>query len=386
METITIAAPPHPVIHLEVNGNTRCKGGGTDEVIIQASAAGDISSRVEDSVIYLTAESDAVITLPADADLRVGTVQGNGQFKDLTGPLAIQIVGGNLNLHRVGSTTVEKIYGNLTAREVSGKLVLHAVYGNLTAQYVAGRVELRDQAKGNLILREVSGAYATGLGNATLTLTPANNDEYLVEVSGNLYCAIPAEASVEIEAWSGSCKFRVDFPERKEALKSQDLSLTRHGGDSRITLKAKGYVHLSTALPHTDKSDRLGPDMDENIGEISAEIYSLIEAQMENLEQQLNDSLSGLPDFSETPEFSEDITQIVEQARQYSTRAALQAQARAQAAAERAQEKLTRKLEKARRRAQRQANKSAAGTAVRGSWMPGQTHAPRHTGKRPGHR
>jgi hypothetical protein len=373
METITFSTASQPVIQLNVNGNSRCSGGDTDEIVIQASTADDVSYRMEGDIIYLTAESNAEITIPAAADLRVGTVQGNGQFKNLSGPLTIQKIGGNLDLYRVGPAVIEKIYGNLTAREISGELTLVAVYGNLSAQNVAGRVQLHDQAKGNLILRGVSGAYATALGSATLTLIPSDSDEYLIEVSGNIYCTIPAEASVEIEAWSGSRQIRVDFPERKEAVRSQDLTLSRHGGESRITVKAKGFVHLSTGIAHADKPDRTGPAFDENFGEISEEIHSLIDAQMHNLEQQLNASLSGLPDFSETPEFSEDINQIVEQARQYSTRAALQAQARAQAAAERAQEKLTRKLEKARRKAARQANKTTVRSAQHGAWERGQT-------------
>ena len=377
METITFPASPNPVILLNVNGNTQCKGGEKNEIVVQANTAEAVKLIEEDDVIHLTADHDAAITLPASADLRVGTVHGNGQFKDLSGRLTIQKIGGNLDLRRVGPSEIDKIYGNLTARDVSGELELNAIYGNLSAQRVAGRVQVHEQAKGNLVLREVSGGYATALGNATLTFRPSDSEEYLVEVSGNIHCNFPAEASVEIEASSGSHQIRVDFPERKEAERSQDLTLTRHGGRSRITLKAKGFIHLSTGMIAGERSGRLGPDFDENFGEISEEINSLIDEQMHALEQQLNESLSGMPDFSDTGEFSDDINQIVEQARQYSTRAALQAQARAQAAAQRAQEKLARKLEKARRKSERSASRGTARRTHPGDW--GRGRAPRRS-------
>jgi DUF4097 and DUF4098 domain-containing protein YvlB len=371
MESISLATSPNPVVHLNVNGNTHCKGWEKDEILVQANAAEAVNLVEEDGVVHLTSERDTVITLPASADLRVGTVHGNGQFKDLAGTLTIQKIGGNLDLRQTGPSVIDKIYGNLTARDISGDLELNAIYGNLSAQRVAGRVQVHEQAKGNLVLREVSGAYAMALGNATLNFRPSDSEEYLVEVSGNIHCTVPAEASVEIEASSGSHHIRIDFPERKDTERSQDLTLTRHGGDSRVTLKAKGFIHLATGMAAGDKSGHLPPDFGDNFGEISEEINSLINDQMQALEQQLNESLSSMPDFSESSEFSNDINQIVEQARQYSTRAALHAQTRAQAAAQRAQEKLARKLEKARRKSERSASRGGARRAPSGEWVRG---------------
>ncbi len=218
---------------------------------------------------------------------------------------------------------------------------------------------------------------ASALGNATLGLDPQPDLLYHVEASGNIHCSIPIDTGVELYLKSNSRQIQLNFPDQQEKINDYEYSLIRSGGEARLSLISKGYIHLTGMTSEPEFSPALGVDLEGGFADVTDEISGLIDLQMAALEKQLNERLSHIPELEENAELHNDIDEIVEQARQYSTNAAFKAQEKAQRAAQRAQAKLTRKLEKARRKSHQQSNRPSWRDQTRGQqWAPGRTSTP----------
>jgi hypothetical protein len=370
MKTTKFKTSSSPVIHIETNGNLHLLGHEEDILIYKGGPPEAVTEDETGQVYQIHSNSSCQIQVPTQATVIIATVNGNGQFKGLTRPITIEKIGGNLNLYQIGPISVQKIYGNLRAQDVQGDLEVHAVYGNITAHEISGNLQVHEKAKGNLIIREVGSLKAGALGNATLGIDPQPDLLYHVEASGNIHCSVPLDASVEVNLRSNSRRIHLSFPDQQEMINENEYAIIREGGEARLTLIAKGYIHLTSMTTDEQFSPELAVDIEGNFAEITEEISGLIDLQMAALEQQLNERLAHIPELEDNIELYNDIDEIVEQARQYSTSAALRAQEKAQKAAQRAQAKLNQKLEKARRKSERRRSRLTWSSQDRGGQWP----------------
>lgn len=362
METISYPAEAVSAIQLQIAGNLKVRG--WDEPVVEAkvSGKGNLSISEEAGQITLQAQSNTTLSVPAGADLDITAVEGNVKGADLSGALKITRVAGNLKLANVGPVAIEKVYGNANIRGAAGPLSLVSVYGNLKVSDIAGEVSAVENIKGNMVLTAVQGASAEALGNTTLSIYASEGETYDIKATGNIHCYLDPDSSAAISAHSSAGNIRLDLPEQNEHLRETDHSLALGAGQARVNLSARGYIHIALRDRQPEP-----PPQSEDLAEIqelenmSEEINHLIDKQMEALEEQINETLSHI-DEAESNELTSDIDEIVEQARQYSTLAALEAQASAEAAADQAQAKLIIKLEKAKQKA---AKKQASGSEGR---------------------
>jgi len=237
--------------------------------------------------------------------------------------------------------------------------------------------------EGNLSICDLDGdGSARAEGNINLNLDPGPGNSYHFISEGNLFCRIPADASVKVNllrASSLSIKIPdLDVSDRPRAPFSFELGEQ----DADLTLSAEGNLGIGI-LPSDwgmqDLDVEISEDLDSMADAITEQVTQQISAQMEMLEQQIETQLANFPKMVVTTGLSkEEADRINERARQASERAA----ARAQEKMRRAQERLERKLESARRRAELKARSAelAARDRRRRSesyeWSPPQAEPP----------
>lgn len=358
-QTLSLSGEEAPEIQIEVHGNLKVTGWDQSEVQATSPHPDSLQLTARDGAVSLLARSSCHLQVPADARLNVEVVHGNAVFEGTLGPLTIQKTGGNLSLHQVGACKIQKVYGNLNARQVQGDLRVHAVYGNMNVRAIQGEFQAQEAAKGNLVLSEAQSVRAAVLGNATLKVDPQPGQAYELDVSGNIHMRLAETARADVEVTSQARLIRLSLPDLDRSIQEPHYHFTLGDGGARVTLKAKGYVHIASQRARETTGQGEGGEADALVGDLTEDISHLIDVQMEALELELNERLSHLPEVAAIPELASDIDEIVDQARQYSTRAVMRAQTKAQAAARKAQEKLARKLEKARQRAARQEARAA---------------------------
>ncbi len=349
-----------PVVIIEsVQGDLRLKGHADLEVAAKASTVEDMRMETRDGQIVLNSQSELSVRVPRQATVRVQTVHGDATFKALDGLLEVDTVHGDLALRGVGLTHINQVHGELSAKNVGGDLVIHRVEGDAAARDIQGSFTVTDMIHGNLRLEDVDcDATAKVDGNLNLRLDPAAGQSYTFEASGNIFCRLHDEYSVEISVPKAK-KVSINLPEVKASASIQTpYALTLGEGDASLTLTAKGNVVIDSHAPDWDMEDfevEIGADLDHMADEIGVQMEQQIEAQMRMIEANINSQMTSLTSRLGAARLTqEQARRVEERARQASERASSQAQERMRRAQERMEQKLNaaqRKLEQKQRHA-----------------------------------
>ena len=340
---ITTSAAPR--ILLDVSGDLRLKGQDAFEVVAKSDNPDDLFLEAQDDQVTVRSTGDCNVRVPRAAEVQVRAVHGETVIKALDGALTIDTVDGNLELRNVGLTTIGTLNGDLAARNVEDSLIIDSARGDVTVRGIQGDFTVQGEISGNLNLSDVAGnATASANGNIMLRLDPAPGHDYKFSCQGNLFCRLPADASVEINVPRAS-QVMVDLPGIHASAPVQTpYALTMAEGDAHITLTAGGNVVLDTHAPDWDMDEfdiDVGGEVNGMADVVSEQITRQVESQVRMIEDQLNVQLSSLSmRLSAAKLTAEQARRIEERAREASERAAARAQERIRHAQERMEQKL----------------------------------------------
>lgn len=353
MEKKSIPASSRQKVVLLIDGELTLKGSDELEVVVKSLSESDVSLQQQGEEIWVRCQNNCTVRVPYESDVRIERVSGNATLKSIEGSLLIQRVDGNLTLRSVGTVSLETVSGNLAAKNITGDLRVGEVEGNASISDVQGNFVVEKGVEGSLSISDLDGdGSARAEGNLTLNLDPGPGNSYNFTAEGNLFCRVPADASVKISiprADSLSIKIPdLELPDRLKAPYSFHLG----DQEAELTLSTEGNLGIGVLPADWGMQDlevEIGEDLDSMANAITEQVTQQISAQMEMLEQQIETQLANLPKMVGTIGLSaEESERINQRARQASEQAA----ARAQEKMRRAQERLQRKLESARRRAE----------------------------------
>jgi hypothetical protein len=338
------SASPHVV--LNISGDLRLKGQDAFEVVAKSEDPEALAMEVNGDQVVIRCTSGCTVRVPRAAVVEVQAVHGDATIKALDDGLSIVTVDGDLELRNVGTTQIGKIAGDLAAKNVDGNLILDNAMGEAILRSIQGDFTTTGQIYGNLTLKDVGGsAKATSKGNIMLHLDPAPGHVYEFDCSGNLFCRLPSDASVEISV-PKAAQVMVSLPGIHASAPVQaPYALTLGEGDAQLTLTAKGNLVLDTHAPDWDMED-FDIDVDSEVNgmadAVSQQISQQVDSQVRMIEDQLNAQLSSLSMRLGAANLSEEqARRIEERAREASLRATERAQERVRRAQERMEQKLS---------------------------------------------
>jgi hypothetical protein len=270
---------------------------------------------------------------------------------------------GNLTMRDIGAASIEKIHGELSARDIKRELHLGTADGNVTVRQIEGPFVVGDTVRGNLSLSEAKGSsHGSASGNISLKLAPATGQSFAFAARGNLVCRLPRDSNVKVKASTrGRLLFNVG--EVNKAGSDQEIEIVLNKGEASLTLEADGNLVITEQAADFDVGEDFdigfdkdfGEGFEINVEEVSRQVAQQIEAQLEMIERQLNTQMESLNSTIGIAGLSaEQAERINRQARDATAKAA----ARAQEKMARAREKLQRKIEAAKRKAEQQARSS----------------------------
>ncbi len=337
------SASPHVV--LDVSGDLRLKGQDDFEVVAKSDSPEDLALEARDDQVAIRCTSNCSVRVPRAAVVEIHSAHGEAVIKALDGSLSIETVDGDLELRSVCVTSIGKVNGNLTAKNVDGDLSIESIAGDVFVRSVQGNFTVAKSINGNLNLTDVGGsAKASANGNILLRLDPAPGHDYEFDCTGNLFCRLSSDASVEISVPKAS-QVMVDLPGIHASAPVQTpYALTLGEGDAKITLSAKGNVVLDTHAPEWDMEDydiNIGAEVEGMADAVSQQINQQVESQVRMIEDQLNAQLSSLTMRLSAAKLTEDQARRIEdRAREASERATQRAQERVHRAQERMEQRM----------------------------------------------
>jgi hypothetical protein len=334
-----------PRVVLDVSGDLRLKGQDDFEVIAKSDSPEDLALEARDDQVAIRCAGNCNVRVPRAAVVEIHAVHGEVVIKALDGSLSIDTVDGDVELRSVGLTSIGRVNGNLTAKNIDGDLTIESSLGDVFVRGVQGNFAVTGKISGNLNLTDVGGsAKASANGNILLRLDPAPGHDYEFDCTGNLFCRLSSDASVEISVPKAS-QVMVDLPGIHASAPLQTpYALTLGEGDATIILSAKGNVVLDTHAPEWDMEDydiNIGAEVEGMADAVSQQINQQVDSQVRMIEDQLNAQLSSLTMRLTAAKLTEDQARRIEdRAREASERATQRAQERVRRAQERMEQRM----------------------------------------------
>ncbi|MFJ8626767.1 DUF4097 family beta strand repeat-containing protein [Kitasatospora sp. NPDC093550] len=184
------------------------------------------------------------LTVPADAEVKVGTVSADATVSGIAGNVSVQSANGDTTLVGLtGRTDANTVTGDVDAQSIGGRLRVNSVSGQLTV--VAGTAE-RVQANA------VTGAVTLDLD------VDGAADVKVTTVSGPVVVRIPSRADAKVEAGSTSGDISSSFEQLKLSGTWGAKKLSGQLGEGRGSLNVTTVSGAVTVLSRPEPEDE-GP-------------------------------------------------------------------------------------------------------------------------------
>ncbi len=200
MDTARMELKPGTIVRvLTVGGDLRLTGGDARRLEAKAGRRGGLRVTSHGEAVELTCESGCLIFLPSDCAVEVGTVGGDGRVTDLTGPLKIATVSGDLRLQRLREVSIGNVGGDVLAQRVRGPCDLRVVGGDVRLEKIEGRVQL-GSIGGDLRVIGLEGSLEAQVGgDARVSLATPPGSRSSLQAGGDIYCRVPPGSSLHAE-------------------------------------------------------------------------------------------------------------------------------------------------------------------------------------------
>ncbi len=142
-----------PVVHLKAYGGVQIDGIDRAEVICEIEAPQLATLVEENGHVYVTVNAACQLQVPIKSTIEVERSMGSLKIENITNPITVEKVLGNLVLMDVGQAEVGKVGGNFSVQKASGMIQVDKVAGSLTIDDVLSFA--CEKVGGNCILRDV---------------------------------------------------------------------------------------------------------------------------------------------------------------------------------------------------------------------------------------
>jgi len=256
MDTARIELKPSSLVRIvAIGGDLRLTGADSQRLEAQAGRRGGLRVSTKGDGVELTCDGGCLVFLPAGCRVEIGSIAGDGRVTDLTGPLKVDSVEGDLRLKRLGTVSLGEVKGDLQVQRIRGELSGESVGGDARLEKLEGDLRLGSVA-GDLRLTALEGSLEAHVGgDASVSFAPRGGTRSVLEADGDVKLRVPLGVSLRAEL-----KAVGDL--RVEATGSRvpgdgSMTLILQDGAAELTAAAGGDLAF-TETAHADASDLAG--------------------------------------------------------------------------------------------------------------------------------
>lgn len=266
----------------QVSGSLRLRGWERRAI----SAEGDRAEILEGEEGRFTVRGadDLTVRVPTDSEITLASVGGDAKITGIEGAIAIDSVGGDLVLRKIGPVTIENIGGDLHLKSAGGAVRIEHVGGDATIREVEGEVAVT-AVGADLYLRDSSGPAQVERIGSDLVLSTAfvPGATYRFNVGGDIVCRIPPDQDARFRIL-GCDDLTVDAPDARLIEGGEHEEIVFGDGSALVELQAGGEIRL------------VGQDEDYPMA-INVQLEEELEARLSGLEERISEQLSGLDEL-----------------------------------------------------------------------------------------
>ncbi len=241
-------------IELKIDRDLELHGWDKSEVEVSVPREGDLTLKTVEEKVILESLSNMEIWVPKALSIRVRKVDGDAEIENLTGLLAINGVGGDLDVNNTGETRVDAVGGDLSAKRAAS-LEVTAVGGDASIGRIPGAVRIANvggdldaDSLGSLQLINVGGDCSVRRVEGEFSVASVGGDLNGAELTAQI-SAITVGGDLNLHMKQGGVKAAAggDLAINIDSLSGEAVTLSA-GGDVSLHLPApaSAKMHISS--------------------------------------------------------------------------------------------------------------------------------------------
>lgn len=296
----------------KVDGSLHVKGWGRDNVRVEIEDPDDLSQEQKRNKLTLSARDDLILRVPDECALTIQEVSGDANLSSLEETLTIGSIKDSLTLRDVAETKIEEVFDNLNVRDVEGDFSVEKVRGNLFIRDVEGDLTI-ESVNGNATVRDVEGeitiqnvdanlnlrdgglsVVANANGNAILRQDLDDDADYSVSARGNITCRLDTTPNAKVVLESEGENILIQTDESSQVIQGPKYEISFGDEEAQLHLKAGGNIDFRCREDDEGFNFDLDFDFMDDIGSVVDEISGQVTSTMESQLEALNDQLESL--------------------------------------------------------------------------------------------
>lgn len=333
---------------LDVTADLILSGWNREEIRIKDPGEG-VSYEKKKNRLEISGQDEILINIPHNLEVLITSIAGNVNLKGLRGELKIKSISGDLTASDIKTLSADSIGGDLIASRIQGNMQVKNIGGDCLIDNVQGQVEVKN-AGGDIQLDSIAGGIdAIAGGSGSIDFHPVPWQAYKLIAGGDLSIVIPADTSAELSIKSGARDITI-FPGKLDiTCKEEELDHTLGEGGPTIFLTAGGAVFITDDEFTAFTGIKMNlDDLGSFASGFTVKTTDFIRDSLDNLEEDLAKSLSGLSESLKEIDLSEDKLRDLTAKIEETSREAAK---KAEIAAIKAQAKVEKRIAKARKKA-----------------------------------
>ncbi|MHC1739745.1 MAG: hypothetical protein AB9897_01395 [Anaerolineaceae bacterium] len=259
-----------------------------DQPQLMATVDDGDSFRMKDNngIIYLQANSDTKLVLPATASLVLERVSGDASILGMQGKVEVQKVGGDLHFQGLSNISVDSVGGDCVFKEITGPVDIKRVGGDLDG-FKVGDISIYG-AGGDVELSSVQGkVQITSGGDVHLQLSGETIRETHVRAGGEIDLVVLENAVAILELNSQGEEISVHACGQHLDVEEEHYSLPLGKGGEVVELNAGGAINVREGKDAMGEFSFVFEDLGDSWRDFGREIEEKIRHSMKGVNHQL---------------------------------------------------------------------------------------------------
>jgi len=262
------------------------EGGDQPQLIATVDDGDSFRMKDENGVIFLHANSDTKLKIPATVNLVLERVSGDASILGMSGKVEVQKVGGDLHFQGLSGISVDSIGGDCVFKEISGPIDIKRVGGDLdgfkltdiSVYGVGGDAELSG-VQGKVQL-------TTG-GDVHLQFANPQIGGTKVRAGGDIDVAVAENTAAELVLNSASGEISVHACGQHLDVEEESYSLPLGEGGATVELNAGGDLTIKEGKEAMNEFSFVFDDLGDTWRDFGREIEEKIRRSMKGVNHQL---------------------------------------------------------------------------------------------------
>ncbi len=258
---VSYKVPESRKLTVKAYGNLDITGWDRPDITLDIN---NYTQRVEQNAdgLRIVSFEDCLINIPSDVSLEIEKAFGNVRIREISGDVKIIKVNGKLAVQTLANVKIGKIDGECLVNKLTGSLLIEKVNGELKGDEILGTVSV-SKCNGRVTLNRLGNSVnISSNGDIELGLLGDTHGNVNLRANGDVKLFIPPLFRMNYKLESKSEVIKISLTDQTSEMNTRRFTSGVEEFANDVNIVADGDIHITSTASMTDEVQALFENLD----------------------------------------------------------------------------------------------------------------------------